>query len=152
MLFFRRSLSLSPLFIYFSLFLFFGGLSLLLLTFSSFLSSKTKVCFLENCFLAKKLVTKEQKIQGLAYQKQTTGALMIFPSQDHYSINTQKMNFLLDVFWINEEKKVVATRKNLPPCKKYICPLILPKESARYILETKAGIFPELNTGAEVYF
>ncbi len=69
------------------------------------------------------------------------GMLFVFPDEDYYSIWMKDMNFPLDIFWIDKDGYVLDMWTDAAPDSypsKYI-----PKEPAKYVLETNAG-FAEL--------
>ncbi|MAF35297.1 hypothetical protein CMO91_05625 [Candidatus Woesearchaeota archaeon] len=69
---------------------------------------------------------------GLMFQKPKP-LLMAFKKDKHVPIHTWFMRGTIDVYWLDENKKIVE-RATLPPWKYY-----KPKVKARYVLELPEG-------------
>ena len=79
---------------------------------------------------------------GLMYRDRLpegTGMLFLFPKTDEYSFWMKNTIIPLDMVWIDEAKKVVHVKSDVPPCKADPCPSYGPNAPARYILELAAG-------------
>ena len=65
----------------------------------------------------------------------------------------KNVKFSLDIIWINEDKRVVDIKTNIPPCRDY-WESIGSKQEARYILEVRGGFVNkyQIKIGDEVGF
>lgn len=66
------------------------------------------------------------------------GMLFIFEKEDIYCFWMKNMNFPLDIIWINKGNKIVDIKKNVP-CSQDNLEVLIPNESAIYVLEVNAG-------------
>jgi uncharacterized membrane protein (UPF0127 family) len=85
----------------------------------------------------------EQRIRGLSgieKMNQNEGMLFIFdkPSKQGFWMN--KMNFPIDIIWLNSNNKVVHIEKQLEPCKLFLaCPVYNPEVDSLYVIELRSG-------------
>ena len=85
--------------------------------------------------------TKDKIQKGLSGRKKICpdcGMLFIFPQKDIYSFWMKKMNFSLDIIWINEDKIVEMVEGAQVPNGDNI-PVYVPSKKADKILEVNAG-------------
>jgi len=66
------------------------------------------------------------------------GMLFAFDKDVLCSMWMKNMRFPLDMLWIDQNKKIVHIRKNVPTCTSS-CEIITPPVSARYVIEVNAG-------------
>lgn len=105
-----------------------------------------KVCFQDTCVQVEIADTVSKRTQGLMFRKNlpdNQGMLFIFEREDSYSFWMKNMQIPLDIIWIGKDKRIVAIKTNVPPCKDS-CSGIMPQEKAQYVLEVSAG-FVEKN-------
>jgi uncharacterized membrane protein (UPF0127 family) len=87
--------------------------------------------------------TDEQRIRGLSgLEKMNENEGMIFlfdePSMQGFWMN--KMNFPIDIIWLDSNSKVVHIEKKLEPCKIFLaCPVYNPQVDSLYVIELRSG-------------
>ena len=87
--------------------------------------------------------TDEQRIRGLSgieKMNENEGMLFLFdkPSKQGFWMN--KMNFPIDIIWLNSNNKVVHIEKQLEPCKLFLaCPVYNPEVDSLYVIELRSG-------------
>ena len=87
--------------------------------------------------------TDEQRIRGLSgieKMNENEGMLFLFdkPSKQGFWMN--KMNFPIDIIWLNSNNKVVHIEKQLEPCKLFLaCPIYNPEVDSLYVIELRSG-------------
>ena len=101
-----------------------------------------KVCSPKTCFTVELATTSDAREQGLMYREsldQDKGMLFIFDEPGRYSFWMKNMKIPIDICWIDEDKRIIDVKSNLPPCEVEPCALYTPKSNARYVLEIAAG-------------
>ena len=87
--------------------------------------------------------TDEQRIRGLSGSEklnENQGMLFLFdkPSKQGFWMN--KMNYPIDIVWLDTNNKVVHIEKQLEPCKLFFhCPVYNPQVDALYVIELRSG-------------
>ena len=87
--------------------------------------------------------TDEQRIRGLSGSEklnENQGMLFLFdkPSKQGFWMN--KMNYPIDIVWLDTNNKVVHIEKQLEPCKLFLaCPVYNPQVDALYVIELRSG-------------
>ena len=87
--------------------------------------------------------TDEQRIRGLSgveRMSENEGMLFLFdkPSKQGFWMN--KMNFPIDIIWLDSKNKVVHIEKQLEPCKLFLaCPVYNPQVDSIYVIELRSG-------------
>jgi hypothetical protein len=87
--------------------------------------------------------TDEQRIRGLSgieKMNENEGMLFLFdkPSKQGFWMN--KMNFPIDIIWLDSNNKVVHIEKQLEPCKLSLaCPVYNPEVDSLYVIELRSG-------------
>ena len=87
--------------------------------------------------------TDEQRIRGLSgLEKMNENEGMIFlfdePSMQGFWMN--KMNFPIDIIWLDSKSKVVHIEKKLEPCKIFLaCAVYNPQVNSLYVIELRSG-------------
>lgn len=87
--------------------------------------------------------TDEQRIRGLSgieKMNENEGMLFLFdkPSKQGFWMN--KMNFPIDIIWLDSNNKVVHIEKQLEPCKLFLaCPVYNPEVDSLYVIELRSG-------------
>jgi hypothetical protein len=130
----------------------FFSLTHILLSPTSELKNRGKVCFAENCFGVEVAKTAEELENGLMFRQQLDkdrGMLFIFEKQDIYPFWMKNTLISLDIIWINKENKIVFIKNNAEPCQKNDCEFINPGVEANYVLEINSGIAESLGLKVE---
>ena len=94
---------------------------------------------------------QELQRRGLMYRTSlpaSRGLLMVFKQDKKVPIWMKNTLLPLDVVWLSSRGRVVDL-KTLSVCTEMPCPIYYPIQSARYVLEVGAGLFP-LNRGDKV--
>ena len=89
--------------------------------------------------------THEDQVRGLMHRTSMPdeeGLLMIFEQDGRYPIWMKNTHIPLDVLWLDVSGKIVDAAK-LSPCVAYPCPVHIPSEPARYVLEVNQGRIPK---------
>lgn len=87
--------------------------------------------------------TNEQRIRGLSgveKMNENEGMLFLFdkPSKQGFWMN--KMNFPIDIIWLDSNNQVVHIEKQLEPCKLILaCPIYNPELDSLYVIELRSG-------------
>lgn len=80
--------------------------------------------------------------QGLMYRDRLpegTGMLFLFPRTAMYPFWMKNTLIPLDMIWIDEGRKVVHVKANVPPCQADPCTSYPPGVEAQYVLELAGG-------------
>ena len=83
------------------------------------------------------------RAQGLMYRdrlREGTGMLFFFPETAVEPFWMKNTLIPLDIIWIDEQRRVVHVKHDVPPCKTDPCPSHDPGVPARYVLEVAAGV------------
>ena len=100
------------------------------------------VCFQQACFGVETAITPDERKMGLMFREKLeskTGMLFVFETAKPYPIWMKNMKIPLDIVWLDQGRRIVAVRENVPPCEKPPCPIYEPETSAGYVLEINAG-------------
>ncbi len=90
-----------------------------------------------------------KKTKGLMFRAQPTPLMMPFGRDGKHSIWMPFMRFPIDIIFIDSNKRVVDVKENCRPLRflnPFTWKLFWPKKSARYVLETKAGLVESTGT------
>lgn len=82
------------------------------------------------------------RAQGLMFRDQLApdrGMIFLFTTTGNYPFWMKNTLIPLDMIWIDEQKRIVAVKDNVPPCKADPCPSYDPAAFSRYVLEVAAG-------------
>jgi uncharacterized membrane protein (UPF0127 family) len=85
----------------------------------------------------------ELRAQGLMFRDRLRdgyGMVFLFPRSGVYPFWMKNTLIPLDIIWIDEEKRVVHVKFDVPPCQADPCPSYDPGVPARYILEVAGGV------------
>jgi uncharacterized membrane protein (UPF0127 family) len=83
------------------------------------------------------------RAQGLMYRGQLRdhwGMLFFFPEVSVHGFWMKNTLIPLDLIWIDEQRRVVAVRYEVPPCQADPCPSYDPGVPAKYVLEVAGGV------------
>lgn len=83
------------------------------------------------------------RTQGLMYRDYLAadrGMLFFFPQSGDYAFWMKNTLIPLDMIWIDEQRRIVHVKSDVPPCKADPCPNYPPNANAKYVLELAAGV------------
>ena len=83
------------------------------------------------------------RTQGLMYRDHLAddgGMLFFFPQSGEYAFWMKNTLIPLDMVWIDDQRRIVHVKSNVPPCKADPCPNYPPNANAKYVLELAAGV------------
>jgi uncharacterized membrane protein (UPF0127 family) len=95
---------------------------------------------------------------GLAFRESLPadwGMLFIYDRTDFHRVATKEYRFPVDLIWLDEAKRVLLTKENIPACHEENCPSYGPApEKDRYVIVAHAGFVERerLRAGAELRF
>jgi uncharacterized membrane protein (UPF0127 family) len=115
---------------------------LLLLSTSSCMSSEPRVRLGGEWFSVELATTPKDQSLGLMFRDNMPddhGMLFIFPTEARRSFWMKNTRIALDIFYFDEELKLVSVSENTPPCRVQQCPGYPSAGPARYVLELNAG-------------
>ena len=69
--------------------------------------------------------------------------LFVFNEPGLYGIWMKDMKFPIDIFWLNEQKKIISIQKDVSP--KTFPKVFYPKSEISYVIETNTGFADENN-------
>ena len=81
---------------------------------------------------------RDKGLGGVHNFRSDQALLLVFDSDDKWSISMKDMNFPIDIVWLNSDKQVVYIVKNAPP-DSYPYEQFTSKQDARYVVELPAG-------------
>lgn len=81
--------------------------------------------------------SREMGLSGRSEFGVDQALLMVFPNESKWGIWMKKMNFPIDIVWLNKEKKVVYIKKSAPFDDQTT--IYKPEKSALYVVELPAG-------------
>ena len=108
----------------------------------------TRVCFRDHCFDVELAVKPSEQRSGLMFREGLDldkGILFIFKEEKEHSFWMKNTLIPLDIIWINSNKEIIFISENTLPCKEDSCPIILPIEKAKYVLEINGGMAKQIN-------
>jgi uncharacterized membrane protein (UPF0127 family) len=79
-------------------------------------------------------------LSGLEKMNENEGMIFLFdePSKQGFWMN--KMNFPIDIIWLDSNRKVVHIEKKLEPCNIFLaCPVYNPQVDSLYVIELESG-------------
>lgn len=88
---------------------------------------------------------------GLMFREEMAddhGMLFVFPVEGMRSFWMKNCRIPLDIFYFDDELKLVSVAENARPCKTARCPSYPSKGPAKYVLELNAGKASELGVQA----
>ena len=65
------------------------------------------------------------------------GMIFVFPEEKVHNFWMKNTLIPLKIIWVSNKNKVVYIEEEAFPCKVDLCPIISPKKSAKYVLETR---------------
>lgn len=108
------------------------------------LSNKPRVVFPDGFVVRVELATDDEtRAQGLMFRdhlRDGTGMLFLFPRTAEYPFWMKNTLIPLDMIWMDEQRRIVHVKSDVPPCQADPCPSYAPGVPARYILEVAAGV------------
>ena len=126
---------------------------ILFLSSSCFGQEAREACFKDVCVRAEIADTPDNREKGLMFRQELAedqGMLFIFGEEGRHGFWMKNVNFLLDIIWMDKDKRIVDIKPNLKPCQEVCepfdgghreksCESYFPREKAFYVLEAKAG-------------
>ena len=91
--------------------------------------------------------TQDEQALGLMFREEMAddaGMLFIFPVESMRAFWMKNTRIPLDIFYFDEELRLVSVSENARPCKTRRCPSYPSKGPAKYVLELNAGKAAEL--------
>lgn len=86
--------------------------------------------------------SREKGLSGVSKLDSDQVLLMVFDSEDRWSIWMKDMKIPIDVVWLDSNKKVIYIVKNISPITS-TDKVFLPKDPAKYVIEFPAGSVDE---------
>ncbi len=87
-------------------------------------------------------LSPEERAIGLMYREslgEKNGMLFVFEEKGNHAIWMKNVRFPLDLLWLDDEMRVVYVYPDASPCRSDPCPIYIPPEDARYVLELPAN-------------
>jgi uncharacterized membrane protein (UPF0127 family) len=91
--------------------------------------------------------SREKQALGLMFRESMPdghGMVFIFPAEGMRSFWMKNTKIPLDIFYFDEDLKLVSVSENTPPCRTSRCPGYPSMGPAKYVLELNAGKAEEL--------
>ena len=91
--------------------------------------------------------TREKQALGLMFRETMPddhGMIFVFPVERMQSFWMKNTKIPLDIFYFDEDLKLVSVSENTPPCRTSRCPGYPSAGPAKYVLELNAGKAAEL--------
>ena len=91
--------------------------------------------------------SREKQALGLMFRESMPddhGMVFIFPAEGMRSFWMKNTKIPLDIFYFDEDLKLVGVSENTPPCRSSRCPGYPSTGPAKYVLELNAGKAAEL--------
>ena len=98
-------------------------------------------------FIVELADTSEKQALGLMFRDQMAddhGMLFLFPGEGMRSFWMKNTRIPLDIFYFDQELKLVSVSENTQPCRTQRCPSYPSAGPAKYVLELNAGKAAEL--------
>lgn len=115
---------------------------LLLFSTASCGSDEPRVRLQGEWFTVELATDDQERSMGLMFREEMAddhGMLFIFPTENWRSFWMKNTRIPLDIFYFDDELKLVSVSENTPPCRTERCPSYPSKGPARYVLELNAG-------------
>lgn len=91
--------------------------------------------------------SREKQALGLMFRDSMPGGhgmVFVFPDEEMRSFWMKNTKIPLDIFYFDEDLKLVSVSENTPPCHSSRCPAYPSTGPAKYVLELNAGKAAEL--------
>lgn len=91
--------------------------------------------------------SQEKQALGLMFREsmpEDHGMIFLFPAEGMRSFWMKNTKIPLDIFYFDEDLKLVSVSENTPPCRTSRCPGYPSLGPAKYVLELNAGKAEEL--------
>lgn len=98
-------------------------------------------------------IERQQGLGGTTELPESEALLMVFDSDDKWSIGMKDMNYSIDIVWISKDKRVVDSVQHARP-DSYPDQRYVPRHEARYVLELADGAIQQyaIRRGSKVKF
>jgi len=109
-------------------------------------SKEIEVCINDHCFNVEIAESKRERSKGLMFRKKLDkGMIFVHKNEELISISMKNTLIPLDIIWVNAKEEIIHIDKNIQPCISDPCESF--KQTAKYILEIKAGDSDKINIG-----
>lgn len=95
--------------------------------------------------VADNLVSKARGLQNRPDLPSDHGMLFVFNRTHKPRMWMKKVNFPLDVLFLDADRRIVDAMADLPPCERIGCPVYQSRAPARYAIEVPAGTIENLD-------
>jgi len=122
-------------------------LFLALFVFTACMAKGPYVTLKNERFIVELAETSEKQALGLMFREQMPedhGMLFLFPGEAMRSFWMKNTRIPLDIFYFDQELKLVSVSENTKPCRTQRCPSYPSAGPAKYVLELNAGKAIEL--------
>ena len=95
--------------------------------------------------------TQEKQALGLMFRDHMPddhGMVFLFPGEAMRAFWMKNTRIPLDIFYFDQDLKLVSVSENTPPCRSQRCPSYPSSGPAKYVLELNAGKAAELGVQA----
>jgi len=114
---------------------------------ASCVSAEPEVELKGHRFTVELATTPKEQALGLMFRESMAedhGMLFLFPSAITRRFWMKNTRIPLDIFYFDENRKLVSVAENTPPCRVEKCPSYSSAGPAKYVLELNAGKAGEL--------
>jgi len=122
-------------------------LFLALFVFTACMAKGPYVTLKNERFIVELAETTEKQALGLMFREQMPddhGMLFLFPGEAMRSFWMKNTRIPLDIFYFDEDLKLVSVAENTKPCRTQRCPSYPSTAPAKFVLELNAGKAAEL--------
>ncbi len=88
-------------------------------------------------------VSDEERARGLMFREKILpdqAMLFVFEEEGVHSFWMKNTLVVLDMIWLDSDKRIIHIEADVPPCPQDPCPSYGPLGPARYVLELKGGV------------
>lgn len=116
--------------------------------------SVTCLSIRDECFMLEVADSDRERIKGLSDRQkldENKGMLFVFDKPEEQCFWMKDVRFNLDIIWLNEEKKIIKIKENVPPD---TYPSSFCATDTKYVLEFNRGFVSKygLKSGSELQF
>lgn len=86
--------------------------------------------------------TPEREMYGYMYRpevREDEGMVFVYAESGWHSFWMKNTLVPLDIFWLDDQFRIIHMQTPAPPCKADPCPSFGPMRASRYVLEVRAG-------------
>lgn len=95
---------------------------------------------------------RQRGLSGRAALAEDRGMLFVFPKDNYHGIWMSEMDFAIDIFWLDEELRVVWIERGVTP--QTFPKVFYPTSPARYVLELveSSSFATKIDIGSQLFF